>query len=154
MLNFTRPAEAATGGVLSKNMFLTISQNLQENNCARDLQLYVKRGSDIGVSRSNHQRCSVKKGVLRNFAKFTGKHLCQSLFKNIFFMVDLRATASDCGTKSCLKPWHNYYRGGILLRKSVFLPIDFNVSCFHLILNGKIKTRSSLEALLISIFDI
>ena len=32
--------------------------------------------------RSNHQRCSVKKGVLRNFAKFTGKHLCQSLFLN------------------------------------------------------------------------
>ena len=33
-------------------------------------------------SRSSHQRCSVKKGVLRNFAKFTGKHLCQSLFFN------------------------------------------------------------------------
>ena len=30
--------------------------------------------------RSSHQRCSVKKGVLRNFAKFTGKNLCQSLF--------------------------------------------------------------------------
>ena len=28
------------------------------------------------------QRCSVRKGVLRNFAKFTGKHLCQSLFFN------------------------------------------------------------------------
>ena len=27
-------------------------------------------------------RCSVKKGVLRNFAKFAGKHLCQSLFFN------------------------------------------------------------------------
>ena len=26
------------------------------------------------------QRCSVTEGVLRNFAKFTGKHLCQSLF--------------------------------------------------------------------------
>ena len=26
------------------------------------------------------QMCSVKKRVLRNFAKFTGKHLCQSLF--------------------------------------------------------------------------
>ena len=26
--------------------------------------------------------CSVKKSVLRNFAKFTGKHLCQSLFFN------------------------------------------------------------------------
>ena len=24
----------------------------------------------------------VRKGVLRNFAKFTGKHLCQSLFVN------------------------------------------------------------------------
>ena len=32
--------------------------------------------------RSSHRRCSVKKGVLRNFAKFTGKHLCQSLFFN------------------------------------------------------------------------
>ena len=31
---------------------------------------------------ANAQRCSVKKGVLRNFAKFTGKHLCQSLFFN------------------------------------------------------------------------
>ena len=30
--------------------------------------------------RSTHQRCSMKKGVLRNFTKFTGKHLCQSLF--------------------------------------------------------------------------
>ena len=26
--------------------------------------------------------CSVRKGVLRNFAKFTGKHLCQSLLFN------------------------------------------------------------------------
>ena len=26
-----------------------------------------------------------KKGVLRNFAEFTGKHLCQSLFFNSFF---------------------------------------------------------------------
>ena len=30
--------------------------------------------------RSSHRRCSVRKGVLRNFEKFTGKHLCQSLF--------------------------------------------------------------------------
>ena len=31
---------------------------------------------------SSHQRCSIKNGVLRNFTKFTGKHLCQSLFFN------------------------------------------------------------------------
>ena len=30
--------------------------------------------------RSSNHRCSMKKAVLRNFAKFTGKHLCQSLF--------------------------------------------------------------------------
>ena len=29
--------------------------------------------------RNNHRSCSVRKGVLRNFAKFTGKYLCQSL---------------------------------------------------------------------------
>ena len=34
------------------------------------------------ISRSSRRRCSIKKGVLRNFAKFTGKHLCQSLFFN------------------------------------------------------------------------
>ena len=41
---------------------------------------------DIAVRHSSPeavaQRCSVKKSVLRNFAKFTGMHLCQSLFFN------------------------------------------------------------------------
>ena len=32
--------------------------------------------------RSSYRRCSVRKGVPRNFAKFTGKNLCQSLFFN------------------------------------------------------------------------
>ena len=35
-----------------------------------------------GRFRSSHQRCSETKVVLRNFAKLTGKHLCQSLFFN------------------------------------------------------------------------
>ena len=26
--------------------------------------------------------CSIKKSVLKNYEKFTGKHLCQSLFFN------------------------------------------------------------------------
>ena len=29
-----------------------------------------------------YQRCSMKKGVLRSFRKFTGNHLCQILFFN------------------------------------------------------------------------
>ena len=32
--------------------------------------------------RGTHRRCSIEKGVLKNFAKLTGKHLCQSLFFN------------------------------------------------------------------------
>ena len=43
-----------------------------------------RNGRYIGTCRSSHQRCSVTKGVLRNFTEFTGKHLCQSLlFNNI-----------------------------------------------------------------------
>ena len=36
----------------------------------------------LGINRSSHQRCSVKKGALRNFAKLTGRHLRQNLFFN------------------------------------------------------------------------
>ena len=36
----------------------------------------------VTKSRSSYQRYSLKKGILRNFTKFTGKHLCQSLFFN------------------------------------------------------------------------
>ena len=39
---------------------------------------YMKQ--DSTKNRSSHQRCSVRKGVLSNFTKFRGKHLCQSLF--------------------------------------------------------------------------
>ena len=39
----------------------------------------VKR---ISNNRSSHPEGFCIKGVLRNFAKFTGKHLCQSLFFN------------------------------------------------------------------------
>ena len=34
------------------------------------------------TTRSSRPDVFCKKGVLRNFAKFTGKHLCQSLFFN------------------------------------------------------------------------
>ena len=30
------------------------------------------------ILRSIHQRCSLKKSILQNFEKFTGKHMCQS----------------------------------------------------------------------------
>ena len=48
------------------------------------------------------QRCSVKKGVLRNSTKFTGKHLCQSLFFNKF--AGLRPA-----TSSKKRLWHRRF---------------------------------------------
>ena len=41
--------------------------------------------------RSSHQRYSVKKGVLENFAKFTGKQLCWSLL-----VIKLQASQVFC----------------------------------------------------------
>ena len=34
------------------------------------------------IKTQKHSRCSVKRVFLKNFAKFTGRHLCQSLFFN------------------------------------------------------------------------
>ena len=50
-----------------------------------NLQILLKRFFKYkGQNRSSHQRCSMKKGALRNFANFTGKHLCQSLWLRWF----------------------------------------------------------------------
>ena len=38
--------------------------------------------SSFPMNKSNHQKVFRKKGVLRNFTRFTGKHLYQSLFFN------------------------------------------------------------------------
>ena len=40
----------------------------------------------LPICRNHHRRRSLEKDVLRNFAKFTGKHLCQGLFFNKFFL--------------------------------------------------------------------
>ena len=41
---------------------------------------YAPDSNDLFVLRYLGEGCSVKKGFLKNFAKFTGKHLCQILF--------------------------------------------------------------------------
>ena len=60
--------------------------------------------------RSSRLEVFWKKGVLRNFAKFTGKHLCQSLFfnnvaglKNTFFTEHLWVTSSRAFFVQCVK---------------------------------------------------
>ena len=59
--------------------------------CSDIFEYYSREYSCIiRTFRSSHQRCSIIKVVLRNFAKFTGKHLCQCLFFNK--VVGLRTT--------------------------------------------------------------
>ena len=69
-------------------MFRKISKEPEQN-----LSIICKVPYDSyfgkSINRSSHRRCFVRKGVLRNFAKFTGKHLCQSLFFNK--VADLRS---------------------------------------------------------------
>ena len=48
-------------------------------NCSSTLQAFFFRSVSLCIT-SSHWRYFVKKGVLRNVAKFTGKHLHQSLF--------------------------------------------------------------------------
>ena len=43
---------------------------------------WLSRNQRVRNAEAVVRGCSVKKGVLRNFTKFTGKHLCQSLFFN------------------------------------------------------------------------
>ena len=52
--------------------------------------------------RSSLRRCSVKKLFLKNLQKFTGKHLCQSLFLS-------KAATLRPATLLKKKPWHGCF---------------------------------------------
>ena len=52
--------------------------------------------------RSSHQRCSVRKGVLRKFAKFRRKHLCKVLFFN-------KAAGPEPATLFLRRLWHRCF---------------------------------------------
>ena len=67
----------------SRKTFLQGWQSLETHHRFTDLA--------IGQSnnRSSHRRCSVKKGALKYFANFTGKHMCQSLY-----LIKLQAAAN------------------------------------------------------------
>ena len=67
-----------------------------------------RKSSTTGIIRSSHRICYVRKSVLRNFAKLTGKHLYQSLFFNKIAGLSLqlyRTALGDCFSmfrfKSC-----------------------------------------------------
>ena len=56
-----------------------IKYQVQNEKNGRIVELLIPTLNKI-ISRSSHQRGSLRKGVIRKFAKFTEKHLCQSFF--------------------------------------------------------------------------
>ena len=71
-------SEASTGGVLLKKVFLEISQNSQENNCARLSFLIELQAWDCKET----------------LAEMFSSEMCK-ISKNIFFTEHLRTTASE-----------------------------------------------------------
>ena len=68
------------------------------------------------TSRSSRPEVFCKKGVLKNFAKFTGKHLCQNLFFN-------KVAGLRPATLLKNRLWHRYFPVNFAksLRKSFFI---------------------------------
>ena len=73
---------------------LGLCLNQKFSKCSRNLAIHL-------LHRSSHWQCFVKKDALRNFARFTGKHLCQSLFFNK--VVGLRPTTLK------MRLWHKCF---------------------------------------------
>ena len=70
----------------------------------------------VYTNRSSHRKCSVRKGVLRNVAKFIGKQLCQSasvLTNELLHVYMLSKLATFIQAKLCF----SYFRQ-VNLRKS------------------------------------
>ena len=70
--------------ILIKNKYVHV--NLANFRRTRFLQNTYRRLLMLLAFRSSHGRCSMKKDVLENFAKFTGKHLWFSEFSKTPFL--------------------------------------------------------------------
>ena len=82
-------------------VYITSRSCESERQKHRSTYMFAENNNELWIFRSSHRRCSLKIGVLRNIAKFTGKHLYQ-LFFNI--VAGLRPATL---TKKRL--WHRYF---------------------------------------------
>ena len=121
LIPFWVDTKATSGAVLWKKLFLETSQHWQENAC---VDAFIKRDSSTifflwllqnlkehlflrtsangsfcrQFYRSSHRRSSVRKGVLRDFAKFTG-NTCP----RVSFLIKLHAQGWNFIKKEVLK---------------------------------------------------
>ena len=75
--------------------------------------------------RGSHRRCSVTKGVLRNFSKFTGKHLRQILsFNKVAGLLFNKVVGLRPATLLKDRPWHRCFAVN-------FCEISNNTICYR-----------------------
>ena len=80
---FSQVSQVGGNAHFGRNTIWAFPQNFQHKKlseisifCAVLLALHLEQSYKCT---SSHRRCSVRKGVVGNFTKFTGKHLSQSL---------------------------------------------------------------------------
>ena len=86
------------------------------------------------ICRNSHPEIFCKKSVLKNFVKFTGKHVCESLFFNIKSRL-----YNSCFTVNFFKIFRTFFTysnsgGSYIVTLSLLLlhfPVKFGVSCMR-----------------------
>ena len=85
----------------------------------------------LDLFRRSHQRCSVKKGVLKTFANFTGKHLCWSLFlitllvfRPATLLKRYRSSHQRCSIKKAVLKNFAIFTGKHLCRSLFFIKLQ------------------------------
>ena len=58
---------------------LSVLGKYQKSISCYQQYIWIPKTSSV-THRSNHHRCSINKGALKNCSNFTGKYLCRSLF--------------------------------------------------------------------------
>ena len=90
-----------------------ISSCLKSYSLIMDVRV-VRITVNVLLHRSNRPEVFCKNGVLRNFAKFTGKHLCQRLFFTAGLRLLLKRYFFDIYFKVCSQ---KFIFGGIPFKK-------------------------------------
>ena len=89
------------------------------------------------INKSSHQRCSMKKGVLRNFTKFTGKQLCQSpFFKKVAGLRSAALLKKRLWLRYFLVNSAKFLRTPFLQNTSGRLILYKSNTCYHCIIPG------------------
>ena len=97
--------------------------------------------------RSSHRRSSVKKGILGNFAKFTGKRLCQIPFLTKFFKKETLTQVFSC--ESCEISQNTFFTEHLRTTVSVVSEID-SISLIPELEYVFIQSRFSMNCLILA----